>query len=164
MNRRDLFSSLTFRANTQTPKQSVQVLRPPYYADISLFEQKCFECDAKCAEVCEENIIKIADDKTPYLSFDESGCTFCDECAIACEYGVLELEHKNNIDAIIDISVSACIAWHDVMCFSCKDPCLENAIVFQGLFKPVIDMSKCTACGFCISRCPVSAIEVEFKQ
>ncbi|MDF1882727.1 ferredoxin-type protein NapF [Sulfurimonas sp. SAG-AH-194-C21] len=164
MNRRELFGSLTSGLKNDKPHKSAEVLRPPYNKDDSLFLQECHKCEAKCADICEENIIKIAEDATPYLSFDMSGCTFCDECASVCEFGVLELENRDNINANIDISVSACISWHDVMCFSCKDPCLENAIVFQGLFKPVIDMSKCTACGFCISRCPVSAIEVEFKQ
>ncbi len=110
----------------------------------------------------------MAEDKTPYLSFEKSGCTFCDACANACDFGVLTLAGKSDISAVVSISVSSCLSWNTVclswntvMCFACKDPCLEDAIVFQGLFKPVIDETKCTACGFCISRCPASAIEIE---
>lgn len=161
MERRELFGSLTsgFRDNPE-PKSEI-ILRPPYNNDESLFHNECHNCDAKCATVCEVEIIKMAEDKTPYLSFDKNGCTFCDECENACEFGVLSLDNESNIKASINISISSCLAWNDVMCFSCKDPCMDKAIVFQGLFKPVIDASKCTACGFCISRCPASAIEIE---
>jgi len=161
MQRRELFSSMTsgFRDNSEA--KSELILRPPYNNDESLFHNECSHCEGKCATVCEVEIIKIAEDKTPYISFENSGCTFCDDCVSACEFGVLSLEAKSDIKANINISVSSCLAWNDVMCMSCKDPCLDNAIIFQGLFKPVIDASKCTACGFCISRCPADAIEVE---
>jgi ferredoxin-type protein NapF len=161
--RRELFGSAVsvFRDNVSKAEQEGTILRPPYNNDETLFHKECHNCDARCAAVCEEEIIKIAQDKTPYLSFQMSGCTFCDACADACEFGVLSLENQDGIDALFNISVSRCISWDGTMCFSCKDPCLENAIVFQGLFKPVIDESKCTACGFCISRCPTSAIEIE---
>ena len=45
--------------------------------------------------------------------------------------------------------------------FSCKDPCVDNAIDFQGLFNPTIDLTKCTSCGFCVSVCPTDAIKLE---
>jgi len=159
MQRREFFSSL--RSGFSDSTESEFILRPPYNSDTALFDRECQNCDAKCANACEEGIIKIAEDQTPYLDFTKGGCTFCDACANVCEADVLSLESEARIDAIIDISPSLCLAWNGVMCFSCKEPCLENAIVFQGLFKPVIDMSKCTACGFCIGRCPASAIEVE---
>ena len=37
----------------------------------------------------------------------------------------------------------------------------DNAILFNGMFNPVIDDEKCTACGFCLSRCPTQAISYE---
>lgn len=161
MERRELFSSLTSCFTDNVQQKSELTLRPPYNDDKSLFDQQCHKCDGKCAAVCEVEIIKIAEDMTPYLSFEHSGCTFCDDCAAACEFGVLSLEEKRNVEAAVNIEVSSCLAWNTTMCFSCKDPCLDNAIIFQGLFKPVIDASKCTGCGFCISRCPTSAIIIE---
>lgn len=163
MQRRELFGSVAsvFRGEDSKTEEETRTIRPPYNNDGSLFYRECGQCDAKCAAVCEEEIIKIGEDKTPYLSFGMSGCTFCDACAGACEFGVLALQHKKDIDLLVNISLLSCIAWDGTMCFSCKDPCLENAIVFQGLFKPVIDQSTCTGCGFCISRCPTSAIEIE---
>ncbi len=160
MQRRELFSFLSSSIKGEEKKTEQIILRPPYYSDISLFHNECNKCDAKCATVCEEEIIKIAEDKTPYLDFSNSGCTFCDECAIACEFEVLKIEYKKDIEADIIINQSTCISWDGVMCFSCKDPCLEDAIEFKAMFMPTIDMSKCNACGFCLNRCPTYAIEI----
>jgi len=157
MQRRELFSSLASSLNT---KKQEKPLRPPYFSDESLFHKECNKCDAKCASVCEEDIIKIADDKTPYLVFFNSGCTYCDKCADACEYGVLNIENKNRLAAIISIDKNSCISWGHTMCFSCKDPCMDNAIDFKAMFMPSIN-DNCTACGFCISRCPTDAIRVK---
>lgn len=161
MQRRELFSSFVsgLKGNVEA-KSELAPIRPPYSGDEALFMSECLNCEGKCATSCEEGIIEILDDKTPSLVFEKSGCTFCDACARACEFGVLTLENKSNINATLDIDVVSCLSWSGVMCFSCKDPCLENAITFQGLFKPVIEESKCTACGFCLSRCPALAIQI----
>jgi len=160
MQRRELFSFLSSSIKGEEKKTQQIILRPPYYSDISLFHNECDKCEAKCATVCEEEIIKIAQDKTPYLDFSNGGCTFCDECAIACEYDVLNVENVRNIEADIIINQSKCMSWEGVMCFSCKDPCLENAIDFKAMFMPTINQDKCTGCGFCISRCPSYAIDI----
>ena len=47
------------------------------------------------------------------------------------------------------------------MCFSCKDPCLDDAIQFLGMFRPEIDENLCTSCGFCLKVCPTDAITLE---
>lgn len=158
MQRRELFSSLA--SSIKGEKKQEKLLRPPYFGDESLFHNECSKCDAKCATVCEEEIIKIASDKTPYLDFSNGGCTYCDECAIACEFGVLKIEEKKLLGAHVTINKNKCLSWNHTMCFSCKDPCLDNAIDFAAMFMPVIN-DKCTSCGFCISRCPTDAIDVK---
>ena len=90
----------------------------------------------------------------------KGGCTFCDKCANACEHEVLNLEFKKNIDAKISIDMIECMSWNQTMCFSCKDPCLDDAINFLAMFRPEIDNNKCTSCGFCIKYCPVGAIKI----
>jgi ferredoxin-type protein NapF len=160
MQRRELFSFLSSSLKDEEKKVKEQILRPPYYNDINAFDTECQNCDGKCATLCQEQIIIIEDDKTPRLDFSKSGCTYCDDCATACEFGVLNIEDKKMIDANVVINQSTCLSWSGVMCFSCKDPCLDDAIEFKAMFMPVIDESKCTACGFCISRCPTYAIEV----
>ncbi len=159
MQRRELFGSLAASIKNGAKKQE-ELLRPPYYSDISLFHQECNKCQGVCATVCEEDIIAIASDKTPYLLFSQNGCTYCDKCAEACDFGVLRLEAKQRISASISINKNRCVSWDHTMCFSCKDPCLENAIDFKAMFMPQIN-DNCTACGFCISRCPTDAIEIK---
>ena len=161
MERRELFGSLTSSFLKKEESKTSNIIRPPYYKDESDFLKNCIECDGKCSNFCEEHIIKIAEDKTPYLDFTNSGCTYCDECANACEYEVLELEHKKNINAKVSIDILKCLSWNQTMCFSCKDPCLDDAIDFIGMFRPEINLQKCTSCGFCIKACPTYAIKIE---
>ena len=161
--KRELFGSLvsSFKKGGQESKIDV---RPPYFDDSKSFLENCTKCNGRCATICPESIIIIKDDKTPILDFDKSGCTYCDECAKACEFGVLKIEYKKNIKTKIMIDILKCLSWDKTMCFSCKEVCLEDAIVYLGLFRPEIDMDKCTSCGFCVSVCPTNAIKVKKWQ
>ena len=134
-------------------------IRPPYAADPTLFGTECPTCDGMCGTACEEAIITFDENHLPRLDMSVSGCTYCDACREVCEPGVLS-EAAQPIRATVRINPLKCMSWHDVMCFSCKEPCLDRAIDFKGLFKPEIDMARCTACGFCIARCPSDAIEM----
>ncbi len=160
MQRRELFSFLS----SPLKQESQSYVRPPYFSDINAFDTECRKCEGKCATLCQEQIIVIQSDQTPSLDFSKSGCTYCDACALACDFGVLKLEDKRVIHADVTINQTTCLSWLGVMCFSCKDPCLENAINFQAMFMPTIDNQKCTACGFCISRCPTLAIDIKGKR
>ncbi len=157
MERRELFSSLGFSRK----RVQESIIRPPYFFDRSAFYKECVNCEGKCAKVCEEQIISIMEDKTPKLTFEESGCTYCDECALACDFGVLDLQYKSKIEAKIKIDMLQCLSWQKTMCFSCKDVCLDDSIEFLGLFRPEILYEKCTNCGLCVGVCPTNAIKVE---
>jgi len=151
MDRKDLFHKT---------KKNIQnnYIRPPYFEKEELFTALCPVCNGACANVCETKIIKIIEDKTPVLDLTINGCTYCDECAKACKYGVLKEENKKQIKAIIQIDTNSCLSWQGTMCFSCKDPCLDNAIEFKNaIFYPKIT-DNCTSCGFCIRYCPTNAI------
>lgn len=156
MQRRELFSSLFSSKEKREPQQ--QFIRPPYFKDESSFHNMCQECDGKCSTVCEENIIRIHKDKTPYLDLSSNGCTFCDACAKECPFEVLTLDEKKDINAIFEIDMLKCLSWNTTMCFSCKDPCLSHAIEFLGMFRPSIKFDLCTGCGFCVGVCPTQAI------
>ena len=160
--RREFFKSFTKPLVKNKEEESPLFVRPPYGSTESLFQSECPGCESKaCVTSCDEKIIFIAEDGTPTLSFNKNGCTFCDECANVCEADVLSLENKETstwLNAVFKISLDACVAHHGVICHSCKEPCIDDAILFNGMFNPVIDDDKCTACGFCISRCPTQAI------
>jgi len=134
---------------------------PPY------FEKKenfliCIECnDKSCIKACPEKIIQLEND-IPIIKFGINGCTFCDECAKACELNVLEIENKKEkLNAEIIINPQKCLAFNQTVCFSCQEICEENVIIFtKGMFNPIID-ENCPSCGFCISVCPTNAIEVK---
>lgn len=158
MKRRELFSSLA--SSFIKKEKQEKIIRPPYFKNEEIFLTNCIECgDKKCSTVCEENIILILENGTPAISFENNGCTYCDECANACEYEVLNLEDKKNIDVKIEIDPLSCLSWNQTMCFSCKDPCLDDAIDFLAMFRPEIN-DNCTSCGYCIKYCPTSAIKI----
>ncbi len=160
--RRELFSSLA--SSFKKEKQESFDIRPPYSNDKFTFEKECFKCSGVCKNVCDENIIVIKDDKTPVLDFTKGGCTYCDECAKVCNFGVLDIKNKKYINAKVVINMLKCLSWNKTMCFSCKELCLDNAISFFGLFRPEIRYGKCTNCGFCVKVCPTNAIEVKKWQ
>jgi ferredoxin-type protein NapF len=161
--RRDFFRKLIkpIEDIKEEKSKSPLYIRPPYVTDYSLFDKECIECETKaCAKACEESIIVIEAKGTPILNFRNSGCTFCQECANVCDKGVLSLEDGNStINATFYIEKSLCLSHNNSVCFSCKEPCIDNAIIFRGMFEPLIDMEKCTSCGFCLNVCPTNAIE-----
>ena len=161
MERRNFFKNLT--QSIQSSKKQSVVVRPPYF-EVDEDFAKCIECAGLCVDVCETHIIKIADDKTPFLDFSVSGCTFCDECAKVCPEDVLKLEYKDFIDVEVFIDPKKCMSWSKNICFSCKDPCLDSAIEFSGMFYPEIVADRCTSCGFCIKYCPTEAIIIKPKK
>jgi ferredoxin-type protein NapF len=160
--RRDFLNTLR-KPLHQSEESLPLVVRPPYGLNESLFQNECVTCESKsCVASCDEQIIVLQDDGTPMLNFAKSGCTFCEDCASACEPNVLSLDNihtSEKLNAIFAISTEGCVAHNGVICFSCKEPCIDDAILFNGMFNPVIDMDKCTGCGFCLGRCPTLAID-----
>lgn len=155
--RRDLFAFLSPNRGESVATK----VRLPYCDDVSLFQKHCTLCETKpCVNVCEQEIIKLDEQGVPYLVFDDKGCTFCDDCFTACPEEFLKQELPY-IQGKIELNILNCLSWQKTMCFSCKDPCLEDAIVFLGLFRPEIDEVKCTNCGYCIGVCPSNAISIK---
>ncbi len=161
VSRRGFFKSITKPLRQSEEEETPFLIRPPYGKSESLFQSECPSCESQaCVTSCDEKIIYIDENtKTPTLTFDKNGCTFCDECAIACEKDVLSLANSSPyLNAIFQISIESCVAHQGVICYSCKEPCIDDAILFNGMFNPIIDNESCSACGFCISRCPTEAI------
>lgn len=158
MERRELFGSLF----PSKKEEKETVIRLPYYKDLDSFDKECIECvDKPCITICQENIIVLDEKQTPIIDFSKGGCTYCDECANVCPSEVLSLDEKKYIIAELEIEMLQCLSWNNTMCFSCKDPCLDDAIEFIGMFRPSINQEKCTSCGFCVSVCPTNAIKIK---
>ena len=161
--RRAFFKSFTKPLQSNQGASSPLWVRPPYGRDASTFQSGCPTCeDQACVTHCEEKIIVMGEDKIPYLNFSKNGCTFCEACANACDRGVLSLGNEATsarLNAMFRINFEACVAHHGVICHACKEPCIDDAILFNGMFNPVIDEDRCTGCGFCMARCPTQAID-----
>lgn len=161
MERRELFGSLF---PSKKEEKETNVIRPPYSKNKDSFNKECISCEeTPCITFCQENIIVLDENHTPIIDFSKGGCTYCDECANACPNEVLNLEDKTLIDSKFEIEMLQCLSWNNTMCFSCKDPCLDDAIEFLGMFRPSINQEKCTSCGFCVSVCPTNAISIKAK-
>jgi len=145
-----------FGAISQLFKEESTVIRPPYAVVDTTFEA-CKTCAALCVNVCEEKIIRTDSQGVPFLDFSANGCSDCKKCLEACIPNVLN-DPQRFVQAKAHISTMNCMSHHETICFSCKEPCLENAIVFEGMFRPIIIPDKCTGCGYCVSVCPSAAI------
>ncbi|WP_331775792.1 4Fe-4S dicluster domain-containing protein [Sulfurospirillum sp. 1612] len=147
-------------------ESAVEPIRLPYHHDPLLFESVCVTCESKpCATVCDENIIMITQDGSPALDLSKRGCTYCEECAKACDRGVLDPNIQDKqIKAQVSLNIGKCIAWDQVICSSCADVCYDKAIKFLGMLRPEIVQENCTNCGFCIGVCPTEAIEISAKR
>ncbi|MCL4432332.1 MAG: 4Fe-4S binding protein [Epsilonproteobacteria bacterium] len=147
-----------FGAISQLFKEENTAIRPPYAVADTTFEE-CKSCTALCVNVCEEKIIRTDSMGVPFLDFSANGCSDCHKCLEACIPNVLN-DPQRFIGAKARISTLSCMSHHNTICFSCKEPCMDNAIVFEGMFRPIIIPDKCTGCGYCISVCPSSAITI----
>lgn len=139
-------------------EEKTLLVRPPYAALNETFDA-CKTCEAMCVVACEEKIICIDGHKTPFLDFKTTGCSDCHKCLEVCTPNVLS-DPQRFISGHAKISMTSCMSHHETICFTCKEPCLENAIVFKGMFHPIILPEKCTGCGYCIAVCPSAAIEM----
>lgn len=139
-------------------EEAQYIVRPPYVTEGTTFNE-CFTCEAMCVSACEEKIIHRDNQGVPFVDFKTSGCSDCHKCLDACTPNVLG-DPTKFIQGHAKIKMITCISHQGTICFSCKEPCLENAIVFKGMLNPIILPEKCTGCGYCIGVCPTGAIEV----
>lgn len=127
----------------------------------------CNECFGECTSVCKEEIIIKKVGIPPYLNFNTSGCVFCKKCAQVCyetygEESVLDPSLEDKIQAYARIDVLSCLAYHQVICSSCRDRC-KDAIKFSGMFYPEV-LETCTGCGLCVSACPKDSISILARE
>jgi Na+-translocating ferredoxin:NAD+ oxidoreductase RNF subunit RnfB len=114
-----------------------------------------------CVEACPFDALHMGPNNIPIT--DPNKCTACEICVEVCPTDVMKLVPKNqpvfvacnSTDPgpnVLKACETGCIA-----CMMCQKNCPEDAIhIIDKL--AVIDYSKCTACGVCISVCPTKCI------
>jgi ferredoxin-type protein NapF len=97
----------------------------------------------------------------PYLSFEESGCTFCGDCVERCPATTGDEPLPARI-GLAHVDRDACVVWDGVVCMSCRWACPHEAVAMDRDGRPDIDTGACNGCGFCVPVCPTDAIHVSW--
>ncbi|WP_271271180.1 ferredoxin-type protein NapF [Aliamphritea hakodatensis] len=158
LSRRALFRGRVSRDQAGKPlRQNL-----PWIKDEQLFLADCHRCDA-CIKQCETQIITRGDGGFPTIDFSRGECTFCYQCASACDQPLFWPETEQPWTQTIEIGAK-CLTNSGVECRSCEDSCEPYAISFRPrrgqVSPPQIDTDQCNGCGACIRTCPGNAITI----
>lgn len=139
-------------------------IRPPWSLAEMEFRSICNSC-GDCLEKCPTHIIEFGRGRIPVINFDKGECLFCGDCVEACPTNALQQNPDQapwHLAAVIDDS--KCLAYKNVECRICQDPCETRAIRFLALAgsasKPHLDTDQCNGCGACYAVCPANAISI----
>lgn len=150
----------------RSPRFSPSGIRPPWAMPLAAFVAACTRCD-DCIHVCPQHILQRGDGGFPEASFKRGECTFCGECAAACQAGAFspDARHPHNAWNLVVSITPACLSLNGVVCRVCGDHCDANAIRFQlqarAVAVPHISSASCTGCGACQAVCPVNAVTIQ---
>lgn len=138
-------------------------LRPPW-ARVRDFTDLCTRCGA-CETACAETIIVNGEGGFPTVDFRRGECTFCGACADVCPQPVFDRSQETwNTEPVIG---RGCLTRSGVICQTCRDICQEGAFSFvlmpHAAPQPVLDTTRCTGCGACVSACPGEAVTIEIR-
>ncbi len=141
-------------------RSNATVFRPPWSGDETHFLVECIRC-SECMTACETRILRRGLSGYPEVDFSKGECTFCYACADSCPQKLFYPRETTPWEHSLSIG-DGCMAYASVECRSCQDSCDTQAITFrpssQGIAVPKLNHSACTACGACITGCPVSAL------
>jgi ferredoxin-type protein NapF len=152
-------SFLRGRAAEAPPAQ-----RPPWSLPEALFARQCDRCHA-CVRACPRGVIEPGDGGYPGVDFSAAGCDFCGACEAACQPRALDRGATDKAWPGWHARVAPnCLALARVECRVCGDACDPRALRFRpapgGVSPLQLDTAACTACGECVSVCPVGALAV----
>ena len=142
-----------------------QAMYPPGARPEILFSEICNGC-ADCVSACPQDVIFLAKNNLPVLSFDLAGCTFCGKCVDACKLGALVAGNdlRENWQWRAEIS-SSCLDRRGIVCRACEAACEPEAIRFSpalgGVSNVLVNLEECDGCGACIRFCPAGAISMK---
>lgn len=137
------------------------VFRPPWAKPEPEFASACTRCDA-CVRGCPEQVLVRDADGLPRFDALAGECTFCGECAAACDSGAFTTVRDRPWTLSARVADS-CLSAHGVVCASCSDLCPVAAIRVPPAARGAaqVDADACTGCGACVGACPVDAIALQ---
>jgi Pyruvate/2-oxoacid:ferredoxin oxidoreductase delta subunit len=71
-----------------------------------------------------------------------------------------------NVDGIVRIVNSRCLAWQKSFCSVCSERCPEQGAILVEEGRPRVVAEACTGCGICVTLCPapINAFEVVTRE
>lgn len=116
-----------------------------------------------CVDVCVFDAIHMGADGIPVVDMEK--CTGCGKCVTACPKDVIELQACKG-----PVAINCNSQWKGkevknvcevgcITCLACVKACPWEAISMRGNI-PVIDYSKCHACGLCVESCKPGSIVI----
>ena len=134
--------------------------RPPWAVAVASFASLCTRCDA-CIDACGEHVLARGADGLPRFEPGPGECTFCGDCASACQTGALDATLSPPWQLRAQVG-PGCLPAHGVVCASCREICPESAIRVPpgGRGAAVVDAALCTGCGACVGVCPGNALSL----
>jgi ferredoxin len=160
---------------------SPQLLRPPGVFNEE-FLSKCIRC-GECSTVCPTNAIQLAVAEAgvvgfwspvlvPRIGYCDYSCNACGQVCPVEAIPPLSLEDKRKqVVGKAEIDQDRCLPWaEDQHCIVCEEMCpipdkairlTEIQVVTNEgeeitLLRPEVIRNKCTGCGICENKCPVS--------
>ena len=139
-------------------------LRPPWALAEAAFAACCTRCGA-CQRACPAAIVVAGAGGYPEVDFTRGECSFCGECAAACQpRALLRADGRPAWQLALTLG-DGCIARQGVECRVCGESCGEGAIRFVprigGAALPLVAPERCTGCGACVAPCPAAAIDLK---
>ncbi len=111
----------------------------------------CGECEKACAmayfkvEDRNKSAIRIINDDNTFRAIK---CTQCGECINMCTAHAIYRDRFG----VVRINKKLCVG-----CLGCVGFCSELAMFYDD---DLTEPFKCIACGICVKKCPVNALEI----